>query len=49
MQKGEGNDYATKENQVDGMSGATITGVGLNNMLIEYFTLYKNFITSIGQ
>lgn len=49
MQKGEGNDYATKENQVDGMSGATITGVGLNNMLLEYFTLYKNFITSIGQ
>ncbi len=49
MQKGEGNDYSDKKNEVDGMSGATITGVGLNNMLKEYFSLYKKYISTISK
>jgi Na+-transporting NADH:ubiquinone oxidoreductase subunit C len=52
MQKGEnggGNASieAFKDNAhaVDGMSGATITGKGVNNMLLEYFKgCYKNFL-----
>ena len=46
MQKGEGQDYSNNPHQVDGMSGATITGKGLNNMLLEYFGGYYNFIKS---
>ena len=51
MQKGEnggGNAsiaaYKDNAHAVDGMSGATITGKGVNNMLQEYFKgCYKNF------
>jgi Na+-transporting NADH:ubiquinone oxidoreductase subunit C len=46
MQKGEGQDYSNNPHQVDGMSGATITGKGLNKMLLEYFGGYYNFIKS---
>ncbi|GAB4407336.1 MAG: Na(+)-translocating NADH-quinone reductase subunit C [Microscillaceae bacterium] len=44
MQKGEGNDYSADAHKVDGMSGATITGQGLNKMLSEYFEAYLPFI-----
>lgn len=44
MMKGEGNDYNTDKHKVDGMSGATITGVGVNAMLKDYFACYQNFI-----
>lgn len=46
MQKGEGQDYSNNPHQVDGMSGATITGKGVNKMLLEYFAGYYNFIKS---
>ncbi|WP_250629932.1 NADH:ubiquinone reductase (Na(+)-transporting) subunit C [Rhodoflexus caldus] len=46
MQKGEGQDYSNNPHQVDGMSGATITGKGVNKMLLEYFGGYYNFIKS---
>lgn len=44
MMKGEGSDYSKKPHQVDGMSGATLTGKGVNNMLKEYFTAYENYL-----
>ncbi len=43
MQKGEGIKYDSPY-QVDGMSGATITGKGLNNMLTAYFGLYGKYL-----
>jgi Na+-transporting NADH:ubiquinone oxidoreductase subunit C len=46
MMKGEGNDYSSSPHKVDGMSGATITAKGLNNMLTEYLKAYENFIKS---
>jgi Na+-transporting NADH:ubiquinone oxidoreductase subunit C len=46
MQKGEGKDYSGNPHQVDGMSGATITGNGLNNMLKNYLGYYKAYIES---
>ncbi len=46
MMKGEGNDYSDSPHKVDGMSGATITGKGLNNMLTEYLKAYENFFKS---
>jgi Na+-transporting NADH:ubiquinone oxidoreductase subunit C len=44
MQKGEGFDYADDHHKVDGMSGATLTGKGVNNMLVDYFTCYQNYL-----
>ncbi len=44
MQKGEGFDYASDAHKVDGMSGATLTGKGVNNMLKDYFACYKNYL-----
>lgn len=44
MQKGEGFDYAADAHKVDGMSGATLTGKGVNNMLKDYFACYKNYL-----
>ncbi len=46
MQKGEGNNYDTDKHKVDGMSGATITGKGVNNMLKDYFGCYEKFLQS---
>jgi Na+-transporting NADH:ubiquinone oxidoreductase subunit C len=46
MMKGEGNDYSNSPHKVDGMSGATITAKGLNNMLSEYLKAYESFIKS---
>jgi Na+-transporting NADH:ubiquinone oxidoreductase subunit C len=49
MIKGEGNvDKASLANyKVDGMSGATITGRGVNDMLKNYFTLYENYMQKV--
>jgi Na+-transporting NADH:ubiquinone oxidoreductase subunit C len=44
MMKGEGNDWSKDEHKVDGMSGATLTGKGVNNMLLDYFTCYQNYL-----
>jgi Na+-transporting NADH:ubiquinone oxidoreductase subunit C len=45
MQKGEGSsDYSGDTHKVDGMSGATLTGKGVNNMLKDYLTCYQNYL-----
>ena len=42
--KGEGNPVASDEfHKVDGLSGASMTTGGLNEMLENYFGLYKNY------
>lgn len=46
MQKGEGKDYSSEEHKVDGMSGATITANGVNNMLKAYLGSYEAYIKS---
>ncbi|WP_026955802.1 NADH:ubiquinone reductase (Na(+)-transporting) subunit C [Algoriphagus vanfongensis] len=46
MQKGEGKDYSSQPHQIDGMSGATITGKGVNNMLKDYLGHYQAYIES---
>lgn len=47
MVKGEGNPGLT-EHQVDGMSGATITGRGLNDMLKNYLSSYQAYFNKIN-
>jgi Na+-transporting NADH:ubiquinone oxidoreductase subunit C len=44
MMKGEGNDWSNDPHKVDGMSGATLTGKGVNNMLLDYLTCYENYL-----
>ena len=44
MMKGEGNDWSKDPHKVDGMSGATLTAKGLNNMLKDYFICYENYL-----
>ncbi len=44
MQKGEGRDYSGEKHMVDGLSGATITAVGVNNMLQNYLNYYQAFL-----
>jgi Na+-transporting NADH:ubiquinone oxidoreductase subunit C len=45
MQKGEGvADYSGDPHKVDGMSGATLTGKGVNNMLKDYFACYESYL-----
>ena len=44
MMKGEGNDYSNNPHRVDGMSGATLTGKGVNNMLLDYLQAYENYM-----
>jgi Na+-transporting NADH:ubiquinone oxidoreductase subunit C len=46
MQKGEGKDYSSDSHKVDGMSGATITGNGVNTMLKSYMGCYEAYIKS---
>jgi Na+-transporting NADH:ubiquinone oxidoreductase subunit C len=46
MQKGEGKDYSSDLHKVDGMSGATITGNGVNTMLKAYMGCYEAYIKS---
>ncbi len=44
MQKGEGMDYSSEAHKVDGMSGATLTAKGVNNMMLDYLTCYHNYL-----
>ena len=44
MMKGEGNDYSDNAHRVDGMSGATLTAKGVNNMLKDYLASYENYL-----
>jgi len=44
IQKGEGHDYSNDPHKVDGMSGATLTGKGVNNMLKDYLASYENYL-----
>ncbi len=46
MVKGEGNPGLT-DYQVDGMSGATITGKGVNAMLLHYLECYTSYIKTV--
>lgn len=46
MQKGEGKNYDSDPHKVDGMSGATITGNGVNTMLKSYMGCYEAYIKS---
>ncbi len=46
MVKGE-NNAGLNDNQVDGMSGATITGNGVNIMLTEYLGYYQPYFTKL--
>lgn len=49
MQKGEGKDYTGDKHKVDGMSGATLTGKGVNNMLADYLACYENYLKKNSQ
>jgi Na+-transporting NADH:ubiquinone oxidoreductase subunit C len=45
MLKGENhNPGSLDDHHIDGMSGATLTGKGVNEMLESYFGYYKNYI-----
>ncbi len=44
IQKGEGLDYSNQVHKVDGMSGATLTGKGVNNMLADYLACYEKYL-----
>lgn len=46
MVKGEGHAGLT-EHQVDGLSGATMTGKGVNQMLEQYLECYQSYITKV--
>jgi Na+-transporting NADH:ubiquinone oxidoreductase subunit C len=46
MKKGEGNDYSNDPHAVDGLSGATKTAIGVNDMIAEYLTAYEQFLKS---
>ena len=49
MLKGENNaPQALDDHHIDGMSGATITAYGVNDMLIDYLGHYKMFIEKKG-
>lgn len=41
--------YANEPHKVDGMSGATLTGNGVNDMLVNYLGGYNNFIQSLNK
>ncbi len=44
MMKGEGGNYSNDPHKVDGMSGATLTAKGVNNMLADYLACYNKYI-----
>jgi Na+-transporting NADH:ubiquinone oxidoreductase subunit C len=44
MQKGEGNDFSGDPHKVDGMSSATLTAKGVNNMLKDYLACYEKYL-----
>jgi len=48
MVKGEtGEPSAYGDNEVDGLSGATITAVGVNEMLYNYLTYYESYLERV--
>jgi len=47
MMKGEGMDWSENPHRVDGLSGATLTAQGVNNMMKEYLSAYENYIKKI--
>ena len=47
MMKGEGVDYSSELHKVDGMSGATLTAKGINNMMTDYLTLYEVYLKKV--
>src|SRR5690606_24334813 len=49
MEKGEGRDYSNDPHKVDGLSGATITAVGVNNMLKNYLGYYEAYLTKMKE
>ena len=49
MQKGEGADYSNAPHKVNGMTGATITGKGVNNMMLAYLGLYEGYFNKINK
>lgn len=44
MQKGEGKDFSNDKHKVDGMSSATLTAKGVNNMLADYLACYEKYL-----
>lgn len=48
MVKGEGGNYEDQPHTVDGMSGATLTAIGVNNMLEEYSKAYQNYFQTLN-
>ncbi len=46
--KGRGNELEGKPHLVDGMSGATITGVGVDSMLRKGYQTYKTYFESMN-
>lgn len=49
MMKGETGDPSIyNDNQVDGMSGATITANGVNNMLLNYLNYYQPYLKKVA-
>lgn len=48
MVKGEGGSYDDQPHTVDGMSGATLTAIGVNDMLKEYAEAYQNFFKKLN-
>lgn len=47
MQKGETGNFESDPHKVNGMTGATITGVGVNQMMEDYVNLYKNYLNTV--
>mgnify|MGYP000232523460 CR=1 FL=1 len=47
MQKGEGKDYSSDPHKVDGMSGATLTAKGVNEMLKNYLSSYLPYLEKV--
>jgi Na+-transporting NADH:ubiquinone oxidoreductase subunit C len=48
MLKGESNGVENHPHHVDGMSGATITGNGVNDMMKAYVGHYKAFLDGLA-
>ncbi len=50
MVKGESGDPSIYgDNEVDGLSGATITAVGVNDMLYDYLTYYQAYLEKVAE
>ena len=44
VEKGEGKDYSDNPHKIDGLSGASMTTGGLNDMLSSYFKFFESFL-----